>query len=156
MPRKGEVARRKPASDPVAESRLVSAFINYLMKGGKKPTAERIFYGALMQIHERTQQNPMEVFQRAMQNATPDVEVKPRRVGGATYQVPIEVTARRRLMLPIRWLVRAARGRNERTMAERLAGELLDAANREGAAMRRREEVFRMAEANKAYAHYRL
>ena len=155
MPRKGEAPRRRPVPDAVFESRVVSMFINYLMKGGKKSTAERIFYGALNMIEERTNQNPIEVFARALQNVTPEVEVRPRRVGGATYQVPMEVSARRRLLLPIRWLVRAARDRNERTMAQRLAGELTDAANREGVAMRRREDVHRMAEANKAYAHYR-
>jgi small subunit ribosomal protein S7 len=155
MPRKGEAPRRKPAPDPVYNSRVVSLFINYLMKGGKKTVSERIFYGALDLIQERTGNNPAEIFARAMQNVTPEVEVRPRRVGGATYQVPMEVSARRRLLLPIRWLVRAARDRNERTMAQRLAGELMDAANREGVAMRRREDVHRMADANKAYAHYR-
>jgi small subunit ribosomal protein S7 len=155
MPRKGEAPRRRPAPDPVFESRVVSLFINYLMEGGKKTTAERVFYGALDLVQERTSQNPLEVFQRALQNVTPEVEVRPRRVGGATYQVPIEVSARRRLLLPIRWLVRAARERNERTMVQRLAGEHMDAANREGVAMRRREDVHRMADANKAYAHYR-
>lgn len=155
MPRKGEAQRRRPAPDPVYDSRVVSLFINYLMKGGKKTVSERIFYGALDLIEQRTQANPAEVFQRALQNVTPEVEVRPRRVGGATYQVPMEVSARRRLLLPIRWLVRAARDRNERTMAQRLAGELMDAANREGVAMRRREDVHRMADANKAYAHYR-
>ena len=155
MPRKGEAPRRRPAPDPVFESRVVSLFINYLMEGGKKTTAERVFYGALDLVQERTSQNPLEVFQSALQNVTPEVEVRPRRVGGATYQVPIEVSARRRLLLPIRWLVRAARERNERTMVQRLAGELMDAANREGVAMRRREDVHRMADANKAYAHYR-
>ena len=155
MPRKGEVPRRRPAPDPVYESQVVSLFINYLMKGGKKTVSERIFYGALDLIQQRTQANPAEVFQRALQNVTPEVEVRPRRVGGSTYQIPMEVSARRRLVLPIRWLVRAARDRNERTMAQRLAGELMDAANREGVAMRRREDVHRMADANKAYAHYR-
>ena len=155
MPRKGEAPRRRPTPDPVFDSRVVSLFINYLMKGGKKTVSERIFYGALDLIQQRTEANPAEVFQRAVQNVTPEVEVRPRRVGGATYQVPIEVSARRRLLLPIRWLVRAARDRNERTMAQRLAGELMDAANREGVAMRRREDVHRMADANKAYAHYR-
>jgi small subunit ribosomal protein S7 len=155
MPRKGEAPRRKPAPDAVYNSRVVSLFINYLMKGGKKTVSERIFYGALDLIQQRTENNPAEVFARAMQNVTPEVEVRPRRVGGATYQVPIEVSARRRLLLPVRWLVRAARDRNERTMAQRLAGELMDAANREGVAMRRRDEMHRMADANKAYAHYR-
>jgi small subunit ribosomal protein S7 len=155
MARKGESSRRKPPPDPVFNSPVVTGFINYMMKGGKKSTAERIFYGAMEIVAERAQHNPTEVFERAVYNLTPEVEVRPRRVGGATYQVPIEVSPRRRFMLPIRWLIRAARARNERTMAERLAGEIFDAANREGAAVRRREEVHRMAESNKAYAHYR-
>ena len=156
MPRKGETPVRIPPPDPVLHSRLVAKFINYLMLGGKKTAAERAFYGALQLIHERTGQNPVDILQRALQNVTPELEVRPRRVGGATYQVPMEVSARRRLILPLRWLTIAARKRSERTMAERLAAELLEASNREGVAMRRREEVHRMAEANKAYAHYRL
>jgi small subunit ribosomal protein S7 len=156
MARKGESTRRKPYPDPVFNSPVVTGFINYMMKGGKKGTAERIFYGAMQIVAERAQHNPAEVFQRAVYNLTPEVEVRPRRVGGATYQVPMEVNPRRRFMLPIRWMIRAARARNERTMVERLAGEILDAANREGAAMRRRDDVHRMAEANKAYAHYRF
>lgn len=155
MARKGESTRRKPYPDPVFNSPVVTGFINYMMKGGKKSTAERIFYGAMQIIAERSGDNPTDVFQRAVYNLTPELEVRPRRVGGATYQVPMEVSARRRFMLPIRWLIRAARDRNERTMAERLAGEVWDASNREGAAVRRREDVHRMAEANKAYAHYR-
>ncbi|HEY3398485.1 MAG TPA: 30S ribosomal protein S7 [Armatimonadota bacterium] len=156
MPRKGEAPRRKITPDPVFNSRVVAGFINYMMKGGKKGTAERIFYGALELVEQRTERNPIEVFQRAMSNLTPELEVRPRRVGGATYQVPMEVTARRKFMLPVRWMVRAARARNERTMIERLAGEIVDAANREGVAMRRRDDVHRMAESNKAYAHYRF
>jgi len=139
----------------VFQSRLVTGCINYMMRGGKKSVAERIFYAAMEVVAERTGRNPVEVFQQAIRNLTPELEVRPRRVGGATYQVPMEVTARRKFMLPIRWLVRAARDRHERTMVEKLAGEIIDAANREGAAMRRREDVHRMAEANKAYAHYR-
>jgi small subunit ribosomal protein S7 len=145
-----------PEPDPVLNSRVVSKFINYLMDGGKKSVAERAFYGALDLIAERTSENPVEIFARAMTNVTPELEVRPRRVGGATYQVPMPVSAARKLILPIRWLVRGARERNERTIRERLAGEILDASNREGWAMRRREEVHRMAEANKAYAHYRI
>lgn len=155
MPRRGEPIRRRVAPDPVFQSRLVAGFINYMMRGGKKSVAERIFYAAMEVVAERTGRNPIEVFQQAVRNLTPEVEVRPRRVGGATYQVPMEVTARRKFMLPIRWLVRAARDRHERTMVQKLAGEIIDAANREGAAMRRREDVHRMAEANKAYAHYR-
>ena len=156
MPRKGEAPKRRIAPDPVFGSQTVARIINKLMKGGKKSIAERIFYGALQMIREETGGNPLEVFQRAFRNIMPVLEVRPRRVGGATYQVPIEVGAQRQLTLTIRWLINAARARNERTMVERLARELMDAANREGAAMRRREEVQRMAEANKAYAHYRL
>ena len=156
MPRKGEAPKRRITPDPVFGSQTVARIINKLMKGGKKSIAERIFYGALQMIGEETGGNPLEVFQRAFRNIMPVLEVRPRRVGGATYQVPIEVGAQRQLTLTIRWLINAARARNERTMVERLARELMDAANREGAAMRRREEVQRMAEANKAYAHYRL
>jgi small subunit ribosomal protein S7 len=156
MPRKGEAPKRRIAPDPVFGSQTVARIINKLMKGGKKSVAERIFYGALQMIREETGGNPLEVFQRAFRNIMPVLEVRPRRVGGATYQVPIEVGAQRQLTLTIRWLINAARARHERTMVERLARELMDAANREGAAMRRREEVQRMAEANKAYAHYRL
>ena len=156
MPRKGEAPKRRIAPDPVFGSQTVARIINKLMKGGKKSVAERIFYGALQMIGEETGGNPLEVFQRAFRNIMPVLEVRPRRVGGATYQVPIEVGAQRQLTLTIRWLINAARARHERTMIERLARELMDAANREGAAMRRREEVQRMAEANKAYAHYRL
>jgi small subunit ribosomal protein S7 len=136
-------------------SELVSRIINKLMKGGKKSVAERIFYGALQMVREETGRNPLEVFNHAFRNIMPLLEVRPRRVGGATYQVPVEVRAQRQLTLTIRWLINAARARHERTMVERLARELMDASNREGAAMRRREEVQRMAEANKAYAHYR-
>jgi len=125
------------------------------MVDGKKRTSERIFYGAMQQIHERSGRNPIEVFQEAINNVMPTLEVRPRRIGGATYQVPMEVSSRRRLTLVIRWLVMAARDRSERTMIERLANELLDAANSEGGAVRRREEMHRMAKANKAYAHYR-
>jgi small subunit ribosomal protein S7 len=155
MARKGEVPRRKLYPDPVFNSPVVTGYINYMMKGGKKSVAEHVFYGAMAIVAERSGRNPTEIFERAVQNLTPEVEVRPRRVGGATYQVPMEVRPRRRFMLPIRWMVRAARDRHERTMAERLAGEIMDAANREGAAMRRRDDVHRMAEANKAYAHYR-
>ncbi len=155
MPRKGEISRRRVAPDPVFGSELVSRIINKLMKGGKKSVAERIFYGALQMVREETGRNPLEVFNHAFRNIMPLLEVRPRRVGGATYQVPVEVRAQRQLTLTIRWLINAARARHERTMVERLARELMDASNREGAAMRRREEVQRMAEANKAYAHYR-
>jgi small subunit ribosomal protein S7 len=155
MPRKGEVPVRTIPGDPVFGSPTAQRFINKLMKGGKKVTAERIFYGALQLIGEQTQTNPVEVFVKAIRNVTPGVEVRPRRVGGQTYQVPIEVSGRRQQTLAIRWLVSAARDRAERTMVERVANEISEAANREGAAMKRREDIHRMAEANKAYSHYR-
>ena len=155
MPRRSDVVRRQPNPDPVFGSIMVQRVINKIMVDGKKVVAERIFYGALQLVAERTGRNPLEVFAQAIRNVTPQVEVRPRRVGGATYQVPIEVSARRQCSLAIRWLVNAARKRPERTMVERFANELIAAANREGEAVRRRDEVQRMAEANKAYSHYR-
>jgi small subunit ribosomal protein S7 len=155
MPRKGEAIKRKVEPDPIFDSEVVTRFVNKILLGGKKSTAERIFYGALSDIGERTGGNPLEVLQQAVRNVMPAVEVRPRRVGGANYQVPIEVSARRQITLAVRWLVDAARKRGERTMRERVAKEITDAANREGAAYRRREEVYRMAEANRAYSHYR-
>ena len=155
MPRKGAVPIRKVAPDAVFGSEMVTRFINRVMVDGKRRTAERIFYGAMQQIHEHIGRNPLEVFQRAMNNVMPTLEVRPRRIGGATYQVPMEVSSRRRLTLAIRWLVTETRKRSERTMIDRLANELSDASNGEGSAVRRREEMHRMAEANKAYAHYR-
>ncbi len=155
MPRKGEVAKRDIDPDPVFGSKVVAKFINCLMKGGKKSVAERIFYAAMQAIAEKTGRNATEVFCQALRNVMPVVEVRPRRVGGATYQVPVEVSTRRQLTLAIRWLLAATRARHERIMADRLAGELMDAANREGEAVRRREDVQRMAEANRAYSHYR-
>jgi small subunit ribosomal protein S7 len=135
---------------------VVTRVINKIMLDGKKVVAERIFYGAMQLVGERSGQNPLDVFSAAMRNITPTVEVRPRRVGGATYQVPIEVTGRRQITLAIRWLVGETRKRNERTMIQRFAGEILDASNREGAAVKKREDVHRMAEANKAYSHYRF
>lgn len=155
MPRRGELTKAHVGRDPVFGCTIVQRVINKLMKGGKKVTAERIFYGALQLVAEKTGRNPLEVFTQAMRNITPQVEVRPRRVGGATYQVPMEVSAARQSTLAIRWLVNASRKRPERTMVERLANELMSAANREGEAVRRREEVHRMAEANRAYSHYR-
>lgn len=134
---------------------MVTRFINRLLKGGDKASSEKIFYGAMQMIGERTGENPLIVLRNSLRNVMPNLEVRPRRVGGATYQVPVEVPARRQVTLGIRWIVNAARARGERTMVERFAGELMDAANREGAAVRRREEMHRMAEANKAYSHYR-
>ena len=155
MPRRGEAPKRTILPDPVFDSPLVQLVINKIMLGGKKVVAERVFYGAMQLVGERTGKNPLEVFAQAMRNITPTVEVRPRRVGGATYQVPVEVSARRQVTLAIRWLVAAARARPERTMVERLANELMDAANREGVTVKKREDMHRMAEANKAYAHYR-
>ncbi|MGD8238569.1 MAG: 30S ribosomal protein S7 [Armatimonadota bacterium] len=155
MPRKGAVPKREPSADPVLGSRLVQRFINKLIRGGKKSTAERIFYSALTRIHEATGGNPLDVFSQAVKNCMPVLEVRPRRVGGATYQVPIEVRAERQVSLAIRWIVTAARERPERTMVERLAGELTDAGGRQGIAVKRKDDMHRMAEANKAFAHYR-
>src|SRR3954469_19345631 len=151
MPRKGPAPKRHLAADPVYGSELVTRFINRLLLSGKRSTAERIFYGAMESLEERTGAPALEVFERAMRNVMPVVEVKPRRVGGATYQVPIEVRPDRRQSLGIRWLVTAARRQGGRTMIDRLAGELLDAANNQGAAVKRREDAHRMAEANKAF-----
>jgi len=155
MPRKGAAELRQPEPDPVYGSELVTRFVNKMMLGGKKSTAEEVFYGALNMIHERTGANPIDTFERALRNAMPVIEVRGRRVGGATYQVPIEVSARRKLSLGIRWLIQYARQRPEKGMTARLANELMEAANKGGGACRRREEVHRMAEANKAFAHYR-
>ncbi len=155
MARRGRAPRREVVSDPVFNSRLVTKFINQLMRDGKKGLAQRIFYGAMAIMQERSDEDPFEIFETAVKNAMPMLEVRPRRVGGATYQVPMEVRPERRRTLGIRWLVNSARGRGERTMVERLAAELLEAAGGGGSAVRRREEMHRMAEANKAFAHYR-
>jgi len=155
LPRKGPVPRRSVAPDSVFGSQLVTRFINKVLLDGRKTKAEEVVYGALQLIEERTERNPLEVLRSAVRNTMPKLEVKPRRVGGATYQVPVEVATPRQLTLSVRWIVGAARDRTERRMFERLAGEIMDAANREGGAARRRDEMHRMAEANKAYAHYR-
>lgn len=155
MPRKGEAPKRTVFPDPIFGSEVVTRFINKILQGGKKATAERIVYGALSDIADTTGNNPLDVLQQAVRNTMPQVEVRPRRVGGANYQVPVEVSARRQITLSVRWLVDAARKRGERTMRQRVAKELMDAANREGQAYRKREEVYRMAEANRAYSHYR-
>jgi small subunit ribosomal protein S7 len=143
------------APDTKYNNVLVAMFVNRLMKGGKKSTAARIMYDALGIIEERTHQNPVEVFEQAVKNVTPMVEVKPRRVGGATYQVPVEIDAARQLSLALRWLAAAARSRSGKSMAEKLADELLDASRGTGATIKKREDTHRMAEANKAFAHYR-
>jgi small subunit ribosomal protein S7 len=141
--------------DPVYHNALVTKFINGIMWGGKKSTAEGIFYNALIQIGEKAGDDPLKVFKRAVDNIKPTVEVKSRRVGGSTYQVPVEVPPERRGSLAIRWIVGAARARGEKTMTDRLAGELLDAANGRGNAFKKKEDTHRMAEANKAFAHYK-
>jgi small subunit ribosomal protein S7 len=155
MPRRREVAKRVILPDPKYHDRLVAKFINGLMLDGKKSTAEQIVYGAFDLIQERTGEAPVEVFKKAVENVRPTVEVKSRRVGGSTYQVPVEVRSERRNALAIRWIVGYARGRGEKTMQERLAAEFLDAAGNRGAAVKKREDTHRMAEANKAFAHYR-
>jgi small subunit ribosomal protein S7 len=155
MPRKGEVRRREVLPDPKYHDRTVTKFINALMGGGKKSVGERILYGALDLVAERAKEDPLLIFRRALDNVKPVVEVRSRRVGGATYQVPIEVRPTRRISLGMRWLVLHSRQRNEKSMPERLAGELLDAANNRGAAIKKKEDTHRMAEANKAFAHYR-
>jgi small subunit ribosomal protein S7 len=156
MPRRRVIAKREVLPDPKYSDRLVSKFINSLMFDGKKSIAESILYGALDIVEERTKgENPVEVFKQAVDNVRPAVEVKSRRVGGSTYQVPVEVRADRRTALAIRWVIGAARKRNERTMRERLANELLEAANNRGAAVKKKDETHRMADANKAFAHYR-
>jgi len=155
MPRRGTVPKRDVLPDPVYNSKLVSKFINVIMLDGKRSTAESIMYGALELVKEKTGKDPLEVLDQAMENVMPVLEVKPRRVGGATYQVPVEVRSERRVALAIRWLVGYARERGEYTMVERLAAELLDAANNQGSAVKKKEDTHRMAEANKAFAHYR-
>ena len=155
MPRKGSVPKRDVIPDPLYGNELVTKFINALMLDGKRGIAESIMYGALEMGEAKTGTKAIEILDQAMNNVMPVVEVKPRRVGGATYQVPVEVRADRRQALALRWLVQHARLRGEKTMTERLAGELTDAANNQGGAVRKKEDVHRMAEANKAFAHYR-
>ena len=155
MPRRNRPPRREVPRDPRHGSKLAGAFINKLMLGGKRSTAESVFYDALGMVEDRLKKSGIEVFEQAMRNATPMVEVKPRRVGGSTYQVPMEIRPDRRQALAIRWLIGSSRARKGRPMAERLAAELMDAAGNTGATVRRKEETHRMAEANKAFAHYR-
>jgi small subunit ribosomal protein S7 len=155
MPRKGPAPKRRLIPDPVYHSEMVTRFINRMLLQGKRSTAERIFYRAMEIVEERAQAPAIEVFDRAMRNVMPVVEVRPRRVGGATYQVPVEVRAERRQALGIRWLVTSSRRRGGKTMIDRLSGEILDAANNAGAAVKKREDSHRMAEANKAFGHYR-
>lgn len=155
MPRRREIAKRVILPDPKYGDRTVAKFINAIMIEGKKSTAEGIVYGAFGLLAERSGEEALEVFKKAIENVRPMLEVKSRRVGGSTYQVPVEVRSDRRNALAIRWLINYARGRGEKTMVERLAGELLDAAANRGSAVKKREDTHRMAEANKAFAHYR-
>ena len=155
MPRKGHVPKREVLPDPVYHDKRVAKLVNSIMLDGKKQLAQRIVYDAFDIIKDQTGQNPLEVFEKALENVMPVLEVKARRVGGSNYQVPIEVRPERRQTLALRWIVEAARKRNERTMRERLANELLDATNDTGAAFKRKEEIHRIAEANRAFAHYR-
>ena len=155
MPRRNRPPKRNIAPDIRYNSVLVSQFVNKLMRYGKKSTAQRIFYDALELIEQRSRRPGLEVFEQAVRNATPQIEVKPRRVGGATYQVPVEVAPGRQLSLAIRWLIGTARSRPGKSMAEKLASELMDAANNTGVTIKRREDTHRMAEANRAFAHYR-
>lgn len=156
MPRRRVVAKRDVLPDPKHGSQLLAKFINHVMESGKKAVAERIVYGGLEIVEERKKEDPLEAFEKALDAIRPMVEVKSRRVGGATYQVPVEVRPSRRTALAMRWLVEAARKRGEQSMAARLAGEILDAAEGRGSAVRKREDVHRMAEANKAFSHYRF
>ncbi len=153
--RRTKPERRRIAPDVRYNSELVARFINHLMKKGKKSVATRIMYDSFDIIEARTKRNPLEVFEQAIKNASPVLEVKPRRVGGATYQVPVEVLPQRRITLAMRWILAAARARPGKSMAEKLAAELMDAANNTGAAIKKREDTHRMAEANRAFAHYR-
>ena len=155
MPRRRVVAKREILPDPKFGSQLLAKFMNHVMVDGKKSVAEHIVYGALDIVADRKNGEPLELFEKALDNIRPMVEVKSRRVGGATYQVPVEVRPSRRTALAMRWLVDSARKRGEKSMAQRLAGEVADAAEGKGAAMKKREDVHRMAEANKAFSHYR-
>ena len=155
MSRRHRAERREVLPDPKFGNMVVSKFMNSIMYAGKKSVAERIVYGALDMIEGKTKQNPVGIFEQALDNVMPTIEVRSRRVGGATYQVPVEVRSDRRQALGIRWLITAARDRNEKTMTERLSAELLDASNNRGNAVKKREDTHRMAEANRAFAHYR-
>ena len=155
MPRRREVTKREILPDPKYKNTLVAKFVNNIMKRGKKSVAEGILYGALDIIQERAKEDPLKLFEKSVSNVKPVIEVKSRRVGGATYQVPTEVRPERRTALAIRWLISYARERSEKSMEEKLAAELIDAANNRGGAVKKREDVHKMAEANKAFAHYR-
>ncbi len=155
MPRRRVVAKRKILPDPKYQDRLVSKFVNDLMRRGKKSIAEGITYGAFTLVEERTKEDPLKTFKKALDNVKPVLEVKSRRVGGATYQVPVEVRQDRRVALAMRWLINYSKARGEKTMREKLAAEIMDAANNRGNAVKKREDTHKMAEANKAFAHYR-
>ncbi|HEV8525575.1 MAG TPA: 30S ribosomal protein S7 [Terriglobales bacterium] len=155
MPRKGQVSKIEVTPDPVYSSTLVTKFVNCMMWDGKKSVAQRIFYDALKKLEQRGGDEPLKLFKKAVENCKPVLEVKTRRVGGANYQVPVEVNPDRRTSLAIRWLISYSRGRGEKGMTDKLSNELLDAANNRGAAIKKKEDVHRMAEANKAFAHYR-
>lgn len=156
MPRRSAAVRREVMPDAVYNNRLVTQLINKVLLNGKKSTAERIVYGAFDLVKQTTEQDALAVFKKAMDNVRPTLEVKPKRVGGATYQVPMEVNSRRATTLAIRWFVNFSRARKEKTMAERLAHEIMDAANGVGASVKKREDLFKMAEANRAFSHYRF
>ena len=155
MPRRGNVPKREVLPDPLYNSVLVTKLVNSIMLDGKKGVAQKVVYGAFDIIKEKTEKDPMEVYTQAMENIMPSLETKSRRVGGSTYQVPMEVRPARRVTLALRWLTAYSRSRSERTMAERLAGEIMDASNNTGAAVKKREEMHKQAEANKAFAHFR-
>ncbi len=155
MPRRRGVQRREIAPDPVYQSAVVSRFINVMMRGGKRSTSERIFYGAMEMVRNRTKDDPLKIFKKALDNIRPGLEVKARRVGGSTYQVPVEVGQVRRTSLAMRWLKSFARSRPGKSLREKLAAEIVDASNNTGGAVKKREDTHRMAEANKAFAHYR-
>ncbi len=155
MPRRGEVFTRKVVPDPKYHDVMVTRFINVIMMGGKKSLAERILYGSFDIIQERTKEDPLKVFKQALDNVKPILEVRSRRVGGSTYQIPVEVRTKRRMSLGMRWIRNNARKRSEKSMVEKLAGELIDAYNNRGSSVKKREDTHKMAEANKAFAHYR-
>jgi small subunit ribosomal protein S7 len=155
MPRRREVKKRQIVPDPKYHDALIAKFINGIMRRGKKSLAENIFYGALDMVKEKTHADPAKAFRQAMDNVKPLIEVRPRRVGGATYQVPVEVRTERKNALAIRWIITYAKQRPEKTMEEKLSGEIIDAVNNRGAAIKKREDTHKMAEANKAFAHYR-
>ena len=156
MPRRGKIAKREVLADPIYNSKVVTRLVNYIMLDGKKGVAQEIVYDAFNIVKEKTGNDPLEMFEKAMENIMPNLECKTRRVGGANYQVPVEVRPVRRMALAMRWLREAAKGRSEKSMPLRLAGELIDASEGRGGAMKKREEVHRMAEANKAFSHFRF